>query len=86
MGFEIHEAARKHGVSDADIAHAYRNAVVVSVIDDHGGLRSLILGPSRSGNLLELVALVLAPADHLVIHAMPARQTFIDLATAERGR
>ena len=83
MGFEIHKAARKHGVPDADIAHAYRNAVVVSVIDDGGGIRSLILGPDQSGNLLELVALVRSPADHLVIHAMRARRRFLDLVVPE---
>jgi hypothetical protein len=35
--------------------------------------RWLVIGPDRAANLLELVVLVSAEGDELVIHAMPLR-------------
>jgi hypothetical protein len=41
--------------------------------------RTLLLGPDRAGNLLELVVLELDDARRLVIHAMPMRPMYRDL-------
>lgn len=70
---EIHEHARRHGVSDADIGHALAHSVTwVELGDDPP--RYLLAGADRAGNLLELVVLDLG-GDELVIHAMPLRRS-----------
>lgn len=66
----IHESARRHGVADEDIAHAYANAVRwVHLGEDPD--RYLVAGPDRAGNLVELV--VLNANSVSVIHAMKLR-------------
>jgi hypothetical protein len=73
MHVEIHDSARRHGVSDEDIAHAYAHTLAwIEVGDDP--LRFLLAGPDLAGNLLELVVLV-AGSVELVIHAMKLRPT-----------
>ena len=70
---EIHEPARRHGVAQEDIEHALAHSVAwVELGDDPA--RYLLAGPDRSGNLLELVVLVLG-GDELVIHAMGLRRS-----------
>lgn len=70
---EIHPSARRHGVADADIEHAYRHALTwVELGDDPP--RYLTAGPDRSGNLVELVVLDVK-AGELVIHAMPLQRS-----------
>lgn len=70
---EIADNARKHGVADADIEHAVRNAIrVVSQSD-----RDLYIGADRTGRLLEVV--VLDDGGQLVaIHAMALRPKFYE--------
>ena len=71
---EIAASARKHGILDDDIRHAVQQALRAFPTGD----RILILGPSRAGQLLEIV--VLDPDDDPVaIHAMPLRPRFYDL-------
>ena len=71
MRVEIHQSARKHGVSDEDITHAYNHALAwVEIGEDP--TRYLFAGPNRAGNLLELVILI-TPTLELVIHAMKIR-------------
>lgn len=71
---KIAESARKHGVVDADIRHAVR----LELRTVSQGDRLLVIGPDRSGRLLEVV--VLDPDDDPVaIHAMPLRSTFYEL-------
>ncbi|NBP85234.1 MAG: hypothetical protein EBU23_12225 [Mycobacteriaceae bacterium] len=70
---EIADNARKHGVADADIEHAVRNAIRVVSQGD----RDLYIGADRSSRLLEVV--VLDDGGELVaIHAMPLRPKFRD--------
>lgn len=71
MRVEIHESARKHGVLDEDILHAYDNALAWLGIGEDPN-RYLVAGPNRAGNLLELVVLG-TPTVDLVIHAMKLR-------------
>ena len=69
----IIDSARKHGIADADIRHAIR--LELRTVGDRE--RVLVVGPARSGQLLEIVILDHAD-DPVVIHAMPLRATFFD--------
>jgi hypothetical protein len=62
----------KHGIVEQDVLHAYRNPIWIHVLDE---LR-MIVGPSRSGELLEIGVLT-GTEDDLVIHAMAARRKFL---------
>ena len=67
-------SARRHHIDDDDILHAYRNPIRVT--DQDGSDTHLIIGASRSGDLLEVI--VIAGNDHnRVIHAMRARRKFL---------
>ena len=63
---KIHPEARKHGIADADIEPAMKNAMAFEYQDDG---RLLYLGHSRSGMPLGVVKVV---GPELVIHAMKA--------------
>jgi len=65
---EIGPSARRHGIPDQDIIHAWDNAVRIVEYEYNGDQRLLIIGPDRSGEMLELVAV---PADTptRIIHA-----------------
>jgi hypothetical protein len=77
---EIHQSARRHGVSDAAILHALDHAVtVIDLEPDSDPPKVLAIGPDHAGNLLEVIWLELANEVSLVIHAMPLRPTFYDL-------
>lgn len=81
---EIHHSARKHGIDDADITHAYAHCIVVVALDpDADPPKLLFIGADRAGNLLELVALELEDDLVLMIHAMLLRPTFYDLLPGE---
>lgn len=75
---EITESAHKWGISDADILHAFRNAVLVREVTWHGIEQVLIIGPALNGRLLELIA-VPALRPTRIIHAMTARGKFLRL-------
>ena len=74
---EVTPSARKHGVEDADIQHAWRNAMRLVEYECLGEDRLLVIGPDRQGRLLELVA-VPAQAPVRVIHADRLRPKFYD--------
>jgi hypothetical protein len=78
---ELHRSARKHGVADEDIVHAASHALAGYSLEDADDepRRTLLLGPDRAGNLLELVVLELDDGRRLVIHAMPMRPAYRDL-------
>jgi hypothetical protein len=78
---EIHRAARKHGIADHDIVHAAEHALAGYALEqrDDEPRRTLLLGPDRSGNLLEVVVLELDDGTRLAIHAMRMRPSSIDL-------
>ena len=73
----IASSARKHGVSNTDIMHAYENAIRIVEYEYRGDERALIIGPDRSGSLLELVA-VPAGEPNRIIHADHLRPKFYD--------
>jgi len=70
---EIHSAARKHGIADADIQHAVEHAMTIENQDDD---TRLYLGPARNAALLEVVTVVRDDGSELVIHAMKMRDTY----------
>lgn len=70
---EIHDSARRHGIADEDIVHAYEHAIGWARLGDDPP-RYLLAGGDRAGNLLELVVIGV-PDDLLVIHAMPLRKS-----------
>ena len=49
---DVLPSARKHGIDDVDMDHAVRHATVVEEVADDP-IRYLVIGPERSGNLLE---------------------------------
>lgn len=75
-------SALRHGVGADDIDHAVDNAMFVEEIGEDP-TRFLVLGPSRAGNLLELVVLD-RPRGPAVIHAMPMRTKYRRLLERER--
>jgi hypothetical protein len=78
---EIHSAARKHGVLDEDIVHAVEHALAGYALEerDDEPRRTLLLGPDRDANLLEVVVLELDDGRRLAIHAMRMRPKYIPL-------
>lgn len=77
-GLPITHSARKHGVTDADMQHAARHFLWELYDRDPGGaLLHLVVGPTVSGQLLELV--IVDPLEEpAIIHTMAARKAFID--------
>ena len=65
-------SARKHGVHDDDILHAYSHPLRVLELDD----LAMLIGPSRTGRFLE-IGVSRADGIDFIIHAMPARAKFI---------
>ena len=73
-------SAFKHGITINRIKHAYDHVIVVADLDpDSDPPKVLLIGPDAAGNLLELIALVLAGDELLIIHAMPLRPSFYPL-------
>jgi len=66
------QTARKHGISDDDMLHAYRNPIRVF---DFDGLIMLI-GPDRSARLVE-VGVARSEGVEFIVHAVPARPKFL---------
>jgi hypothetical protein len=72
---EIHPSARRHGIADDDMLHAIDQSLVVDDLGEDPD-RWLVIGPDQAANLLELVVLVTAEGDELIIHAMPLRAVY----------
>ena len=65
-------SARKHGISDDDMLHAYGNPVRVFVLDD----LTMVIGSDRAGQLLE-IGVAAAEGIEFIVHAMAARPKFL---------
>ena len=72
---EIHSSARRHGLADDDILHAIEQPMVVDDLGEDPD-RWLVIGPDRAANLLEVVVLVTAEGDEVIIHAMALRAVY----------
>jgi hypothetical protein len=66
------DSARKHGISDDDMLHAYRSPVRVFALDD----LTMLIGPDHAGRLLEVGAAV-GDGVEFIVHAMAARDRFL---------
>ena len=75
MGAEpiIADSARKHGVADEDMLHAYRNPIRLFELDE--GF-TMIIGASRTAIVFE-VGVVQGGTAPVVVHAMRARKKFL---------
>lgn len=69
----IVDSARKHGVSDETIVHAFNNPVLVEDLDE--GM-TMFIGPDRAGNLYE-IGVVGTDEGPIVVHAMKARPKYL---------
>ncbi len=69
----IAESARRHGIGDDDILHAYNNPILVEDLDE--GLVMLV-GPDRAGRLLE-IGVVTGSDGPVIVHAMEARPKYL---------
>lgn len=72
---EIHESARKHGITDDDMLHADENSLAIEDLGEDPD-RWLIVGPDCSANFLEVIVLITLEGDELIIHAMPLRAIY----------
>ena len=76
---KAHESALKHGISEEDAIHAASWPLWIDELDEDSPARQLRLGFDGQGRLLETVVLVFDSGAELVIHAMNARPTTLDL-------
>lgn len=74
---ELTESALKHGIDEADIRHAWTNAIRLVEYEYDGEDRLLVIGPDQHGRMLELVA-VPAGKPTQIIHADRLRPKFFD--------
>jgi len=72
---EIHDSAHRHNVAGEDMLHAVEHSLVVDDLDEDPD-RWLVLGPDSAGNILEIVVLITAEGDEIIIHAMPMRPKY----------
>jgi hypothetical protein len=69
----IADSARKRGIPDEDILHAYRNAIRSEYVDE--GL-TMLAGPARDASLVE-VGVVEGEDGPVIVHAMRARKQYL---------
>jgi hypothetical protein len=65
-------SARRHGIADEDMLHAYRNPIRVFEFDD----LTMLIGPDAGGRLLE-IGVARAEGIDFIVHAMEAREKFL---------
>ena len=68
----IAPSARKHGVSDESIVHAFNNPIRVEDLEE--GL-VMFVGPDHARNLFE-IGVVTSAEGPVIVHAMPARPKY----------
>jgi hypothetical protein len=70
---DTYSSARRHGITDEDIAHVMQYALVAA--EDEEG-KVLYVGPDRAGNLVEVVSVIREDGSEIVVHAMPMRRMY----------
>jgi hypothetical protein len=68
----ILESARKHGIFDEDMIHAYQHPIRVLRLDD----LTMLIGTDQSTRLLE-IGVSTGEGVEFIVHAMLARQKFL---------
>jgi hypothetical protein len=69
----IAPSARRHGVSDDTIIHAFNNPIRTEHLDDD---MTMLIGPDHAGNLFE-IGVVISSDGPVIVHAMPARSKYL---------
>ena len=69
----IVESARKHGVSDETILHAFNSPILIEDLDE--GI-TMFIGPDHAGNFYE-IGVVNTDGGPIVVHAMKARSKYL---------
>ena len=69
----IADSARKHGVSDEDMLHAYRNPIRVFELEE--GF-TMVIGANHAAVIFEVGIVDGEPAS-VIVHAMRAREKFL---------
>ena len=69
----IADSARRHGVSDEDMLHAYRNPIRVFELDE--GF-TMVIGANQAAVIFE-VGVVDGVEAPVIVHAMRAREKFL---------
>jgi hypothetical protein len=69
----IAQSARRHGVSEETILHAFAYPIRVEPLDD---AFTMVIGPDPSGNLYEF-GVVSSEDGPVIVHAMPARTKYL---------
>ncbi|MCZ6504510.1 MAG: hypothetical protein O6834_00810 [Actinobacteria bacterium] len=65
-------SARKHGIEDEDMQHAYRNPIRVFDLGD----LVMLIGADPNGRLLE-IGVAEGEGVEFIVHAMPVRSKFL---------
>jgi hypothetical protein len=66
-------SARKHGIADEDMLHAYRHPTRVFAVDD----LVMLIGGDRAGQPLEIGVAASDEGVEFIVHAMRARTKFL---------
>ena len=66
-------SARKHGITDDDMLHAYRHPIRVFDLDD----LTMLIGADTAGRMLE-IGVATSEGIDFIVHAMPARPKFLE--------
>ena len=66
-------SARKHQIADDDMLHAYRNPIRLFDLDD----LTMLIVPDTAARLLE-IGVSDAEGIEFIVHAMPARDRFLE--------
>lgn len=81
LRYEVTATALRHGVDEADVLHALRWRIrdwnLEAEPPERPDARVLVIGPARSGQLLEVIYAVI-DTDYLVIHCMNVRSSIRD--------
>ena len=73
---EISTSARRHGLADREISHAWEHALgFFAIAIEQEAIKGLCIGPDTAGNLLEVLYLEFEDG-YVIIHAMPLRRKF----------
>ncbi len=70
----IASSARKHGIDDEDLLHAYRNATDAYALEED---LMMLVGPARTGVFLEIGVVRSEEGTPVIVHAMEARPRFL---------
>jgi len=66
------DSARRHGIANNDMLHAYRNPIRIFEFDD----LTMLVGADQAGRMLE-VGVATGDGVEFIVHAMTARSKFL---------